>query len=304
MSTLTFSQAPPQLFRPDPSDRELHNSMGNIPTYLFRLYGPTTTGRTTEFEVTSPAWVYPQEHLTSRMSLFERHPDDARRLIYDHLRWGDKEHEATCNLMSWTSSLLFAILYGIYRSSHGKLGHAQVPTQDLQILVVNTQLFPPGAFIRDLDLIDAFPPLTSKQIKLREWRTRCERRLYFGEFLSQGSLNIEGRCVQTSLKALIDNGVFELCPGMENKAHWHDWANRTVDLREPFRTNIAPAPTSKRDLRVALVIAESCFGTCWTLPLLLTLLSFKPRREADNNFVPGVIALFTSKNNQSIGDPH
>lgn len=150
--------------------------MGNIPTYLFRLFGPTTAGRTTEFEVTSPAWVYPQEHLISRMSLFERHPDDARRLIYDHLRWGDKEHEATCNLMSWTSSLLFAIQYGIYRSSHANHGHAQVPTQDLQILVVNTQLFPPGAFIRDLDLIDAFPPLTPEQIELRNWRTRSRRR--------------------------------------------------------------------------------------------------------------------------------
>ena len=144
------------------------------------------------------------------MILFQRHPDDARRLIYDHLRWGDKEHEATCNLMSWTSSLLFAILYGIYRSSHANLGHAQVPSQDLEILVVDTKSFPPGAFIRDLDLIDAFPPLTPEQIELRDWRTRSRRRLYFGEFFSQGSLNIRGRCVRSSLNALIDNEAFNL----------------------------------------------------------------------------------------------
>ena len=37
-----------------------------------------------------------------------------------------------------------------------------------------------------------------------------------------------------------------MCPDIEDKAHWNKWANRTVDLREPFRREITPALTFKR----------------------------------------------------------
>ena len=293
MSAQRLGQPRAQLF--DPSSEELQGSFKNVPRYLFRLYGPTTAGKSTEFEVTSPAWATPQKDPTCRHGLFQRTYDDARSLIYDHLRWGDGEHEATCNLMSWTSSILFAILYGIYRGNHSRVNHTQVLSEDLQILVVNTGLLPHGAFIRDLDLIDFFAPHTSQQNQLRGWRTRSDRRLYFGEYLSQGILNIEGRCTQTSLKALIDNGVFRLCPGMEDRNFWDKWANRTVDLREPFQSGLSPVLTSKRQLRTALVIAEGCFGSVWTLPMLLALLSLRPRHIHDDVIVQGIFALFSGE---------
>ena len=43
---------------------------------------------------------------------------------------------------------------------------------------------------------------------------------YFGEYLSQGDFNLEGRCAQTTMAALINFGLFSLQPKFEHKEGW------------------------------------------------------------------------------------
>jgi hypothetical protein len=56
MSEFADALKGPHLFQPDLFRVKLYSSFRNILRYLFRLYGPTTAGTTTQSEVTSPAW--------------------------------------------------------------------------------------------------------------------------------------------------------------------------------------------------------------------------------------------------------
>jgi hypothetical protein len=92
--------------------------------------------------------------------------------------------------MSWTSSLLFAIQYGLFRNQQTN-GYTRSHLRDLFILIVDTSEFP-GAFIRDIEAIEAFQSAWPPLDKIHDWRTRHVRRLYFSEYLSQGSLDVQG----------------------------------------------------------------------------------------------------------------
>jgi hypothetical protein len=292
MSSSVDAPEGPLLFQPNPFGVELHASLHNIPRYLFRLSGPTTVGTTSQSEVTSPAWGlgHPFEQ-RGKQDLFHKDPRDAGRCLYDHHKW-DPAHEATCNLMSWTSSLLFAIQYGLY-GNRQRNGYARCALQDLYILVVDTREFPVGTFIRDMELINTFAPAWPPLREIEQWRTRSAQRLYFGEYLSKGSLNVQGQCIQTSLDHLINNGLFSLVPTLGEQEHWHRWANRVVELREPFESGNSQSVTTKSDLRRAIIIAKKCFGSHWTLPMLIMLLSLRPRQRNDPIIVGGLLALFT-----------
>ena len=286
-------EEPPLLFQPNPSEVGLLESLHNIPRYLFRLYGPTTAGTTTEREVTSPAWTLRNPSAQhQKQDLFQQDPPHAGGRLYNHLKW-EPSHEATCNLMSWTSSLLFAIQYGLYRRGQ-RNGYPSCDLQDLYILVVDTKEFPAGTFIRDMELINNFRSAWRPLREIQEWRTRSIQRLYFGEYLTQGSLDVQGHCTQVSLFNLIDNGLLPV-PGLGDRKYWHLWARRVVELRESFENSDSPSATAKSDIRKAIVIAERCFGLRWTLPMALMLLSLRPRPPDDPIIVGGLLALFTGR---------
>ena len=299
MSGFADTTDEPLLFQPDPFQTELHDSFHNIPRYLFRLHGCYTAGTTTQLEVTSPAWRFwrPSEQHRKR-DLFQKDCREAGRLLHEHLTW-DPAHEQTCNLMSWTSSLLFAIQYGLYRNQQTN-GYSRTELQGLFILVVDTGDFPPGTFIRDLEAIKAFLPSYLQLDKIYGWRTRPIRRLYFGEYLSQGSLAVKGKCVQTSLERMIDSGLFSLVPDLRDTTTWRKLADRVVDLREVFDSDPSYSATSKQDVRRATFMAETCFGSHWTLPMTLMLLSLKYRSRDNRIIVEAVLALFTGKSEMNV----
>ena len=299
MSEFADATDEPLLLQPDPFQTELHDSFHNIPRYLFRLHGRHTAGTTTQSEVTSPAWRFwrPSEQQRKR-DLFQKDCREAGRLLYEHLTW-DPAHEATCNLMSWTSSLLFAIQYGLYRNQQTN-GYSRTDLRDLFILVVDTSKLPPGTFIRDLDAMKAFLASWVPLDKIYSRRTRPIRRLYFGEYLSQGSLAVQGKSVQTSLERMINSGLFSLVPELQDSKKWKKWADRVVDLREVFESHPSYAVTSKKDVRRATFMAETCFGRHWTLPMTLMLLSLKCRSCDDPIIVEAVLALFTGKSEMAV----
>jgi hypothetical protein len=146
----------------------------------------TPTGTTTTIEVIPPAW----DHVEDKKDLFRLPPDEAARRLNSHLRWhkGDKEYEVQCNLMSWSSSLLFVLQYGLYRY---RMDFDEPSLSDIHLLVLDTRQFPKGTFIKDLEAINEFKSHSADLSAIWEQRVSKE---YFREYLTQGRLYIDGLC--------------------------------------------------------------------------------------------------------------
>ncbi len=208
---------------PEMPDQLIFNSQDNskldlaalytIPRYLFRIVSPLSDGRMDSTWVRSQAAC--QNTRSSREDVFSAWNNNRRSEIAStlnlHLRWwpkGDLED----NFVSWTSSLLFAIQYIYYRHQHPRDASS---LDDIDLYVIDTTQFPPGTFLRDLDLIKAFLPFDTPQEKnLKDLLTLREKpNFYFGEYLSQGSLKIEGKCQRISAATLFENdALYRLQP--------------------------------------------------------------------------------------------
>ncbi|KAI0383665.1 hypothetical protein F5Y04DRAFT_269929 [Hypomontagnella monticulosa] len=259
-------------------------SFDNIPTYLFRLHAPLTFGKPTTTEVASPAC-----RLAKGMTgdLFQYLEGEAAELLSDHLLW-EKSNPLKRNLTSWSSSLLVVLEYGLYRfnTDHDKPGFDKI-----YILMLDTRGFPRGTFIQDLDAIKTirqYRPGMKRLEMLYGWRTLDE---YFGEYLNQGRLNVDGKCSQTSMKQLIDGGLFQLCPALKREGRRNAWARRVMTIRNEFKS---PAEsTTKENVRTAIVIAQACFGGRWALPLATMLLSLCHRQYDSDAILEGFYSMFT-----------
>ena len=201
------------LFKPKHNQVSGLKALKHIPRYLFRLHAPDTAGRTTITDVTSPAWCNDQSHRAS--DLFELQQLEAASRLREHF-WWTPEHQEHCNLMSWSSSLLFVLQHGFRRR-----GDSSKPTfADIQILVVDTSKFPRGTFASELHLLSEFAPIDpSTKRSLRDLKNYRNSGKYFGEYITQGRLDITGRCSQTSLEKLDDLGLKSLCPWLYDHVH-------------------------------------------------------------------------------------
>ncbi len=279
-------------FSPDPSQTSILESFDRIPTFLFRLHAPSTVGTTNTDEVSSPAC---SRAGSDRRDLFQLGKEDAARRINDHL-WWDPSHQAQCNLMSWSSSLLFLLQYGLYRHVRD---FGKPALSDIYVLMVDTRGFPNGTFVRDLELINEFERHfrdDAKKTRDKTLQRVKEFRLsnkYFGEYLSQGRLRVKGHCCQGSMRQLIDLGLFKLCPGLENSVQWTGWVKIVVEIRYKFRNQTVA--TDKTVLRTAVTIAQACFGGRWALPVTAMLLSLQPRRHNDETILDAFRSLFSGE---------
>ncbi|KAB8207038.1 hypothetical protein BDV34DRAFT_223912 [Aspergillus parasiticus] len=237
-----------------------------VPRYLFRIVAPQSAGSTTTSKVKSPAATNSDSDRLE--DLFQLEPIIAADRLNQHLRW-ISGYEQRCNLMSWTSSLLFALQYGLYRHSMDR----------------------EGTFVQDLEIMKVFETYHESLESFGELR-RGEN--YFGEYLTQGELDIEGRCVKVSLQRMIDLGLFELHSGLGNRDGWDRWANRVTELRLDFQTG-SPKPTTRSVVRKAITLAQSCFGDRWAVPLAAMLLALQPRAQKDAIIIAGFSAMFSSE---------
>lgn len=197
-----------------------------VPRYLFRLFTPCSDGSTDQ------EWVKSRDAVKGlhRADIRLRHDvRDAATELQRHLRWNHDLNQRD-NLVSWTSSLLVAGQYAIYRHKSSKDASRM---DDINIMIVDTELLPPGSFLRDLDLIEQFLDHDAELEKLYQWRTG---RLYFGEFLSQGLLSVRGKCCVVSVQALIEHGLFKLQPELQTllNASENTWANAVVQMRQKY----------------------------------------------------------------------
>ncbi|KAK2054927.1 hypothetical protein LY76DRAFT_209306 [Colletotrichum caudatum] len=150
-------------FCPNPFSSPLNESLQNIPKCLMRVSDPKSPGRTTEREVCSPASLDPR---AIRADLYQIDAKKAAEALRAYLWW---ECGIECNLVSWTSSMLCALQYALYRRHH--YGHK---LSDIKILLVDTKELSDHVFARDLQAIAAFknPSTRSSSLnKLYEFRS-------------------------------------------------------------------------------------------------------------------------------------
>lgn len=118
-------------------------SHDDIPRYLLRTYVPSSNGLTHETVVEAPGSGY----VHGRVDLLRLPWDKAASMLWGHLKWKNRRDD---NLMSWTSSLFFAIQHGLHRHLED---HDHPEYSDIRICIVDTRKFPRGTFAKDLDLM-------------------------------------------------------------------------------------------------------------------------------------------------------
>lgn len=281
IAALNLSKADFLLFEPDEDCAWLRQSLDDIPRYLYRITTPRSDGTTDAVWTKSKDARYMRPHST--VDLLARQDKLAvARMLSRHLRWLGTPSDPD-NLVSWTSSLLFALQYMFYRHYSSKDAS---PMATIHLCVVDTAAFPKGVFVRDLDLIRFFRSLNHDLPAFEVLRKKRHRALtgsyYFGEYLSQGALKIEDKCKIVPAQALIDNGLFEIRPEFSEPLPPEDtpWANQVIALREAFSLEESPSITAV-GIRAALAIAK-LFGGNWRLPLAASLTALLPSQSNDH----------------------
>lgn len=236
----TTDESDQLLFRPQVGSGLSQTAFHEIPRYLFRVVSPRSVGTTNDVWVHSESACQGQDF--SMEDIFfdlnsEKRTTVARTLNL-HLRWWPKDGLRD-NFVSWTSSLLFAIQYIYYRHLSPEDGSS---LRQIKVYAIDTTQFQQGTFLRDLDLIDAFwqfddHPSKKNLENLRDLRKGIKN--YFGEYLSQGSLKIGGKCETISAQSLFEsNRLRRLQPHF---LELHDlpsnngrpvWVQEVIRLRE------------------------------------------------------------------------
>lgn len=289
-----MTTTPPLLFQPDPFQLSQMPSIrdGYIPRFLFRIYTPDNYGHMSLSSVTPQAVI--SRGLNTTRDIFTWDRKAAAKLLNIQLRWWDYDNPSDCSLVCWTSSLLFALQYGLHRARQGNPDKYDL--SDITLLIIDTRSIPKGIFVKDLELIAAFakysdPYCEKNLLYLQQLR---QGRYYFGEYLSQGRLEIFGICAQTTMKNLVESGFFEVMPDFEDQVSWNLWANRVVELRAPFNDAIDISQSNHYEVRRAITIAESCFPGRWALPVAVMLLALKPRMNKDPVILNAFASLYSS----------
>ena len=172
--------------------------------------------------------------------------------------------------------MLFLIRYMFYRHYDSADGS---PLGDIHLLVVDTEVFPPHTFIRDSDLIQAFERFDNrKQNGLRSLASLRTTRHYFGECLSQGSLQIDGKCSTISAHTMVSKGLLDLNDIFRGAYEGMD-RNKWVMPVQAVRDTIKAAPKTQP---ASLALLDRVFdialelGEAWRLPVAVHLLALLP----------------------------
>ncbi|OJJ96470.1 hypothetical protein ASPACDRAFT_46638 [Aspergillus aculeatus ATCC 16872] len=261
------AQFQPLCFNPPAALKATCSSLSKTPTYLFRVASAKTSAKT------SSTWVRPKSTLPHREDIFSNLNEGKKRdriaaLLNDHLWWKEPSNDP---FVSWTSSLLFALQYIYFRRWSYRDGS---PLDKINLYVIDTTEFPRGTFIRDLDLLNVFlendpKPHGEGLARLKEFR---DAELYFGEYLSQGALQIEGKCQVISAQSLCEgNRLRRIQPAFADiqlPQQRPRWANEVLRLRGVLETRRQTHPAVPHDCMQALrEIVDLFEDPAWRLPM-------------------------------------
>ncbi|TDZ27772.1 hypothetical protein C8035_v008665 [Colletotrichum spinosum] len=277
----------------DELDDATSKSGDKTPRFLFRVHDINSLGMTSLTQVSSG---HAERSSQPGPKLLSRHFDASQ--FCNHLLW-KAIPKRDDDLVSWTSSLLFAIHFAIYRHTKRPVTNNDENMSNIFILMLDTRDFPKGTFVRDLDAIryhlkSTFPdkPELEKFYELRR-----ARGYYIGEYLTQGSLSVTGKCRQTSLERLTDSGLFYICPYFSDQSYWGMLNQRVAMIRQTFLSEkgkqMCLRPSEQTQLRRAITIAQACFGDKLALPFTLLLLSFSPAAYFSPGLFQSLASLFS-----------
>ncbi|KAI1049831.1 hypothetical protein LB506_001915 [Fusarium annulatum] len=282
----------PQPFEPKPGQENLF-TFGKTPTYLFRLHVPRSKGDTSTTRVMAPAFLgqtaYHRDRLPCSQDLLQLPPKKAASRLKDHLLWHcNGFRKSSCNLMSWSSSLLFLLQYALYR--HTRDFEPKPQFADIKIIMIDTRELPEKTFLRDLDALEWL----REELDLKKLHEKRHAQFYFGEYLTQGYLDIEGKCVEMTMQQLIDRGLFTvICPALNKpNNNWADWAIPVCELRVGIMENHI---VDQKQIRSAIFVAKDYVGDRFLVPFALMLLGLRSR-QSDNSAIANVFqSLFTDE---------
>ncbi|OJJ45211.1 hypothetical protein ASPZODRAFT_167684 [Penicilliopsis zonata CBS 506.65] len=252
------------------------SEIDNVPSYLFRVASPLSYGETNERWVLSES-VY-QNRSSSTEDIFSNLDNEKRTRVAEmlnlHLRWWPQNGDQQDNFVSWTSSLLFAIQYIYYRHLSRRDGS---DLADIKLYVIDTARFPRGTFIRDMDLIDIFCESDESLKDFQSLRQRPD--YYFGEYLSQGALEIKNKCQVIPAEILFEQGRLrriqpqfaELQPARGRARP--EWAKEVIRLRRTIYPNNLPV-LSLEDMLARLEAIEEIIhhvAPDWRFPIAIYL---------------------------------
>lgn len=269
---LNNSPAGPTLFYPPAGFDTQSLDFDAVPQYLFRTFDKASSGTNNESVIASIASTI-GTHESSRTDILTLERHRATELLYMHLTKSCFSGNKSDNLMSWTSSLLFAVQYAVWRHRIGRC----CPS-DIKICAVDTRNFPQGQFAQDIWLLKAYQA-TAKRLSnpiQKFFYLRLENENYYnGEYLSQGVLNHTDRSSVVSLEHLIQAGLFELYPEFEDARGSENWTNRVLELRQNWS---AEQGTTEREIQLALRVGRDCFTQFEPSEIAAILLTFKNRK--------------------------
>ena len=295
LQALNLSDPEYLLFHPNGDKAWLQEKFNDIPRYLFRVFTLRSCGMTDLSWTKSMDARYATKK--SREDIFARQDNEqVANMLNAHLRWKEGLED---NFVSWTSSLLFALVYIFHLHANSRNGSA---FDDIFLCIIDTTRFPKAVFLRDMDLIQAYSPFNTDLENLKG--LRLKKRFYFGEYLSQGALKIEHKCQIVSAQAMINQGLYNLRREFEDFALWEScwkppWVYPVLNLREDL-CQVESFDISEEKLKAAVDVAQ-LFGSCWTLPIAANLIALLPGPRDDVAIVQAFRAnIFSSSLLQAI----
>ncbi|TLD15538.1 uncharacterized protein PgNI_02530 [Pyricularia grisea] len=271
---------PPQnalLFKPNSNQRSICQGLTDVPLYLFRLHtskSPGTLDKEWARSLDADAGLRER----SETDILER--KDVRDVAEDisaHLWWKPRPrcHD---NFVSWTSSPLLALRYAYYRHHKDVL-----PLEEIKLCIVRTNDFEPGTFLRDAYLFDYYsqhdPPVPGVDPRysksLTDMKNLRDRFYYFGEYLSQGALNIKEKCSIVSMDKLAKAGLLDLLPELDDETASWEWAKWVWKQRDKGKS------FGDGDWEKVKKIA-SLFEPGFRVPMAAALVSLKPGAVAES----------------------
>ncbi|KAF5590051.1 hypothetical protein FPANT_6143 [Fusarium pseudoanthophilum] len=191
--------------------------------------------------------------------------------------------------MSWSSSLLFLLHYGLLRQTQDY--DPKPKPSEIRLIMIDTRDFPKQTFLRDLDALNYYHDYNQGLKKLKGLR---QMQYYFGEYLTQGHLDIREKCVQMTMQQLIDGGLFTVIfPALDKpNNNWADWAKPVCKLRLGIRESHV---VDQKQIRSAIFMAQGCVGTRFLVPFALMLLGLRSRQSDNAAIANAFHSLFTDE---------
>lgn len=270
-----ITEGPHLLFKPTEDEQAVTYIFSYVPRYLFRISSPDSHC------TTNNTWVMSKDATNGKPSAttdcFDRVDKDqvASELNY-HLRWWRTNDD---NFVSWTSSLLFVLQY-IYHLA-ASVENSLSTLENIELCIIGTNGFTPGVFIQDLDLLKVYgwydqssDPNDRTLMSLQTLRHKKHKS--FGEYLSQGSLKVEGCIGIVTAAQLVEAGL----PLLHLPTEHNEWANEVCRMREDFYNRKTSHLSEDQELAVLAIM--QLFEPQWRLPIAANLMALQPRPENDD----------------------